>query len=60
MPITRKHPVQKAFALKQAFVTPRKNPPRVKKTIRAEDLFDAEDITLLHAVVKASARDLAK
>ena len=62
MAVIRKHPEQKAFPLKLATMQKASKAIAVRrrKPLRAEDICDAEDAALIHEVVKAAARDLAK
>lgn len=62
MAVIRKHPEQKAFPIKLAAMQKASKAivVRRRKPLRAEDICDAEDAALIHEVVKAAARDLAK
>ena len=62
MAVIRKQPEQKAFPIKLAAMQKASKTiaARRRKPLRAEDICDSEDAALVRAVVKASARDLAK
>lgn len=62
MAVIRKLPEQKTFPMKLAAMQKASKTIAVRrrKPLRSEDICDSENAALIHAVVKASARDLAK
>ncbi len=62
MAVIRKHLEQKTYPLKLAAMQKASKTitARRRRPLREEDICDSEDAALVRAVVKASARDLAK